>query len=404
MVTQQQAQILIDSLNVLRTSAGTGNISEQDILTAVQTATNLNVSDNLMMGIYKMFHSTADHVTNPEIVTTGMWTGDLGSLTSFFTSSTQVASNSGKYYWNVYQANPSASNAEVQFAIAYGHRLSSGSITLDLDDNATFPTLGIYGQYRTLLLENTGSTFPFVSSTPGTVTGSNDIYVINFARARYREQVDAGNLEFNLSGSNGVFTFIDNSGRKFSEEGPTSLPGRVFDIVSGSLNLGTAAEPTIVASTASNGAGFGLFYPEQGMIILNPSSIHTLIGTSIGTGSVGGQNLDLSTNADTMNQSLLFNALKGGGDFEARRTETVNTHHYFVRVRNGEFNYSNNPTFRDSVTNRVIEPIFERNPKVFITTVGLYDTNNNLLAVGKMSQPIAKDFSKEVLIKIRLDF
>jgi hypothetical protein len=403
MVNQAQAQALIASINNLLTAGG-GTISTDALLSAVQTATNLNVSNDLMGGVYKMFHSTADHVTNPEIVTTGMWTGDLGSLTSFFTSSTQVASNSGKYYWNVYQVNPSASNAEVQFALAYGHRRGSGSISLDLDDDATFPTLGIYGQYRTLLLQDTGSTFPFVSSIPGTVTGSDDIYVINFARARYREQVDAGNLEFNLSGSNGVFTFIDNSGRKFSEEGPTALPGRVFDIVSGSLNLGTAAESTIVASTASNGAGFGLFYPDQGMIILNPSAIHALIGTSIGTGSVGGSNVDLSITADTMNQSLLYNALKGGGDFEARRTETVNTHHYFVRVRNGEFNYSNNPTFRDSISNRIIEPIFERNPKVFVTTVGLYDNMNNLLAVGKMSQPIAKDFSKEVLIKIRLDF
>lgn len=310
MVNQAQAQALIASINNLLTAGG-GTISTDALLSAVQTATNLNVSNDLMGGVYKMFHSTADHVTNPEIVTTGMWTGDLGSLTSFFTSSTQVASNSGKYYWNVYQVNPSASNAEVQFALAYGHRRGSGSISLDLDDDATFPTLGIYGQYRTLLLQDTGSTFPFVSSIPGTVTGSDDIYVINFARARYREQVDAGNLEFNLSGSNGVFTFIDNSGRKFSEEGPTALPGRVFDIVSGSLNLGTAAESTIVASTASNGAGFGLFYPDQGMIILNPSAIHALIGTSIGTGSVGGSNVDLSITADTMNQSLLYNALKG---------------------------------------------------------------------------------------------
>lgn len=399
-LTPTQAQQLIAQLNSL--GVNTTTLNATNIASAMTAAGIMVGTDEMTMGIYKSFGMNDQMGAQPDIVTTGMWTGDVGSLTTFFTSSTQVASSAGKYYWNVYQANPSSSTAEVQFAVAYGHRFGSGSISLDLDDEATFPTLGIYGQYRTILLENTGSVFQFLSNQSRVTTGSDDIYVINFARARYREEVDAGNIEFSLSGSNGVFTFIDNSGRKFADESGT--PGNVFDIVSGSLNLGTAADSTIAATTASNGAGFGTFYPDQGVIILNPSAIHSTIGTSIGTGSVGGASLDLSTNADTMNQSLLFNALKGGGDFEARRTETINTHHYFVRVRNNEFNYSNNPTFRNLNNNRIIEPMFVRNPKVFITTVGLYDNNHELLAVGKMSRPIPKDFSKELLIKIRLDF
>jgi len=43
-------------------------------------------------------------------------------------------------------------------------------------------------------------------------------------------------------------------------------------------------------------------------------------------------------------------------------------------------------------------------PTTFITTVGLYNDNNDLLAVAKMSQPLAKDFTKEALIRIKLDF
>ena len=46
----------------------------------------------------------------------------------------------------------------------------------------------------------------------------------------------------------------------------------------------------------------------------------------------------------------------------------------------------------------------ESNPKVYITTVGLYNDNNELLAVAKLSQPIAKDFSKEALIRVKLDY
>ena len=46
----------------------------------------------------------------------------------------------------------------------------------------------------------------------------------------------------------------------------------------------------------------------------------------------------------------------------------------------------------------------ESNPKVFITTVGLYSDSNELVAVAKLSQPISKDFSKEALIRVKLDY
>jgi hypothetical protein len=353
------------------------------------------------MGPYRMFNLTDDVVNDIEIVTTGLWSGGEGSLNTFFTSSTQVSS-SGKYYWNVYQTNATSASAEVQFAVTYGHVSGSGSISLDLSNgDGTLPTTAIYGQYRTLLLDSDDTRFQFLTNVTGVLTASSDIYVINFARARYREKVDAGNIEFNLSGSNGVFTFIDDSGNKFNETSGTS--GRVFNIVSGSINLGTSAAPTISNPTSSNNLGYGLFYPDQGIIVLNPTAIHNTIGTSIGTASLGGASVDYGIDADKQNHALLYNAIKGGSDFEARSTETISTSHYFVRVQNRHFNYSNNPTFRGD-DGRPIEDTFIDNPKVYITTVGLYNDSNELLAVGKVSQPIVKDFSKELLIKIRLDF
>jgi hypothetical protein len=72
-------------------------------------------------GIYKKF-GTIDKVTNrTEIVTSGIWSGDTGSLDvkAFYTSSAQVASVSGKYYLDVYNTNATGSG-EVQFSIAYG--------------------------------------------------------------------------------------------------------------------------------------------------------------------------------------------------------------------------------------------------------------------------------------------
>lgn len=407
-INQTALQQELNTLFANRTAAGQ-TVTDADIATILRQA-NVATGDPLIgvtagaaatMGPYKMFTVSDDIVSDTEIVTSGLWSGGEGTLSTFFTSSTQVSS-SGKYYWNVYQTNATSASAEVQFAVTYGHVSGSGSITLDLSNGeGTFPTTAIYGQYRTLLLDSGDTRFEFLTNVTNVLTASNDIYVLNFARARYREKVDAGNIEFDLSGSNGVFTFIDDSGNKFNEVSGTS--GRVFNIVSGSLNLGTSAAPTIVNSTSSNNLGYGLFYPDQGIIILNPTAIHTTIGTSIGTGSVGGASVDYGVDADKQNHALLYNALKGGADFEARRTETISTTHYFVRVHNKEFNYSNNPTFR-LPNGRLIEESFEDNPKVYITTVGLYNNENELLAVGKVSQPILKDFSKELLIKIRLDF
>jgi len=97
-------------------------------------------------------------------------------------------------------------------------------------------------------------------------------------------------------------------------------------------------------------------------------------------------------------------AISGGADFQVRRTENVSTSHYFVRANNREFNFSNNPTFVTGSTGQFVQPLFEKDPHVYITTVGLYDDSNELLAVAKTSKPIEKSFDKEVAIKVKLDF
>jgi hypothetical protein len=215
--------------------------------------------------------------------------------------------------------------------------------------------------------------------------------------------MDAGNWELSLSGSNGITTFIDDSGKKFSDT--VGKAGRLFYVVSGSLNLGQDAEASIDGRYDTNGRGFGLFYPDQGLIVLNPTAIHSKIGTSIDSGSVGGKSIYSGVAYEGKNHFLLYNAIKGGADFEARRTENVSTSHYFVRATNREFNFSNNPTFTSgSSDGSFVESTFERDPKTYITTIGLYNDANEMLAVAKTSQPIAKSFDKEVLIAVKLDF
>ena len=68
------------------------------------------------------------------------------------------------------------------------------------------------------------------------------------------------------------------------------------------------------------------------------------------------------------------------------------------------FNFSSNPTFSTSSDGSFTIGTFFKNPKSYITQIGLYSDANELLAVAKLSKPLLKSFSREALIKIKLDF
>lgn len=353
------------------------------------------------IGIYKRFGEFDKVNAKVEVVTTGLWSGDAGQLSTFFTSSTQVAQNSSQYYYNIYNTNTS-SIQEVQFAVSYGHVDGSGSVTLNINPDSLLATKATYAQYKAMLLDPTDTKFSFENSS-NTSIDSSDIYVINLSRSRFREKMDAGNWSLNLSGSNGLFHFIDNSGKKFSDE--NGLSGRVFKVVSGSLNLGTQNEATENSATSSNGLGYGLFYPDRGIIILNPAAIGAIVGNvgEAGFANTGSLSGGTATTHEAYNHKLLYYAIKKGGDFDARRTENVSTQHFFVRATNREFNYSNNPTYVNA-DGTFSETTFKTDPYTYITTIGLMNDSNELIAIAKTSQPIPKSFDKEVLIKVKLSF
>jgi hypothetical protein len=76
---------------------------------------------------------------------------------------------------------------------------------------------------------------------------------------------------------------------------------------------------------------------------------------------------------------------------------------YFVRAKNTDFNYTTNDSFTEDDGTLKYDSMID-NPETYITTVGLYNDNQDLLAVAKMSQPLPKDFTKEALIKVKLDY
>ena len=349
-------------------------------------------------GIYKKF-GAIDKVTNrTEVVTSGIWSGDTGSLNVFFTSSTQAhtSSVSGKYYMDVYNLHTSSDAAEVQFSIAYGDKNGNGAPTLTQNDDSTMPTKATYNQYANVLLSANDQYFTTYDGTD-----LENFYAININRARYKERLDPGNISLVLSGSRGIVTLIDDSGG--TDENVTTA-GRVYNLVSGSLNIGSALTASINTYTASNGQGFGLFYPDMGIMILNPNALSASVDLQLHPASPSIQNWYHINSSKNEGAAKLLTAISGGADFQARRTENVSTSHYFVRANNREFNFSNNPTFVTGSTGQFIWSTFERDPHVYITTIGLYDDSNELLAVAKTSKPIEKSFDKEVAIKVKLDF
>ena len=350
--------------------------------------------------VYTKFDMVNDVISNQtEIVTAGLWSDNVAGLTTYFTSSVQTNTQRA-YYVDVLQSNPSVTGSATQFSIAWGHALGSGSNSQgQLNDS---PSKAIYSQYRQLLLNPTDTRF----TTQG--SGSTDyIYVINFKRNRLKERMDPGNFELPLSKINtrtsnatgsvatasGVFTLIDDS----SIASATLVgSGKVFNIVSGSINSGVY-NPTAPVY-------YGLMYPDYGTLILDGKMLDQQLGFATVTGSSVEGN-----NHFVLHHSISGSALTTGpsGDkfsFLARNSEKITSTHYFVRIKNAEYNFSNNPSYVTGSVGQIAQSSFIGDPKTYITTIGLYSERQELLAVAKLSKPLLKSFQREALIRVKLDY
>ena len=348
------------------------------------------------MAIYKDFNIqpenslvSSDVVTNvKDTVSSGMWADGAGTITTFFTSSTQSGS-SAAYYLDVYAANPqSDSTAKPQFSVAYGNFRGSGSAgKLGVDGNRA--SAAIYRQLTNTLLGPTEEKFTFAGS--GANITPEYVYAISVARKQLREKMDPGNWEIHISGSgNNKYKFIDDSAA--TTDPTVNQGGRVFNIVSGSISAGTASTHTTAAN--QGGGAYGLFYPDLGILVFNGPALNA--SASLST--------DLTINAEKGNVGKFYEDIRVASYFQARREEVITSQHYFCRVPNKEFNFSSNPTFTSGSNGDFTVGTFFKNPKTFITQVGLYNDNNELLAVAKLSKPLQKNYSKEAIIKVKLDF
>jgi hypothetical protein len=325
-----------------------------------------------------------DFVVSSDSVTGPLWTGGNPTLTKFYSSSVQEAGSSGDFYLNVYQTASLDAAAEVQFAIAYGNKQGSGSNLYNLAVPGASPTRTTYGQYRNLVLGDENSNFVF-----GGIS-SDDFWVISIDRNRYKESLLPGTMTLILSGSGGKLSLTDNS--NYVSSITFNDAGRVFQLVSGSAGTIYPGVNTNGYSLASG--SYGWFLPDIGTLLLHPAAISSSINVTSNKVS----------NNDGLNYQRLFNAISLGANYTANSQETISSDYIFVRARNAEFNYSENPSFISGSTGEVIYNSFINNPQTYPTTIGLYNDNNELLAVAKLSRPLLKDFTKEALVRVKLDF
>lgn len=354
-----------------------------------------------MANIYKQF-SPDDVITIKKKVTKGVFSSNAASITAFYTGSQAAETSSvgrALYYLNVYQTESTDTTAAVQFSLSYGHQSGSGTPTVSTDSGSRRPTQAVYKQYANTLLPATQEQFTFYTGSTADGHTSTDVFVINFSRTRIKEELDTDSFEIHLSGSNGIFKFIDDSANITN---PTIGPGGVvYNIASGTIDLTTTGSD-VVTYTASNGEGYGKIYPESGIILLNPSAIGNTIGDVLGV-EITGSSANLAAGTyDNLHYSF-YDSLVGGSYVKARSAEDVSSQSYFVRVRNKEFNFSNNPTYVSGSNKQIIDDLYNE-PVTYISTIGLYNDENELLAVAKVSRPILNGRDTESLVKIKVDF
>jgi len=331
---------------------------------------------------YKRFDAD-DVLVSAESVTTSAWSNNVTTLTTFFTSSTQYNSTSGDFYVNIFKDDPAlTASADIQFTVGYANTNGYGTLLYNSSVAGKSPSDTVYGQYRSLVLGDEDSSFTF-SSGDNTYT-SDGFYVISIDRGRYKEKILPGSLSLTLTNGANTIILTDTSATTTTQTFTDA--GRVYEL-----------KADVSSSVATSGS-YGKLLPDIGIILLNEEALDAAKvdgGIALGT--------EINNNSNDQNPRKLYNAIKAGGNFKLSSQETVSSNFVFVRARNSEFNYSTNPSILTG-SGELRHDVLIDSPETYITTVGLYNDNQDLLAVAKLSRPLLKNSTKEALVRIKLDY
>lgn len=336
-----------------------------------------------------------------EICTKELWCSGVTTLQNHFRDITSSLDDVD-FIIDVYDNDLNDGCKCFNYKILYGDYDGKGAVDLGGLDSETM-TKAIYSMYANVLLPHKQTKFTIDD------VEQDYVYIIDVRRNRYGTSMDTGNWELNLGrisssivpgntvSSSISFTnwsttgsFIDNS----VATGSVHLTNKVYHVIQGNLEDGVTASGSII----------GNFYPNHGTIVLSGTKMDTLFNF----------NTNRNVQKHGLNPLRLFTAISGAsapdtytdasGDdigFKGRKLMINHSKYVFVRVKNQLFNFSNNPTFVTGSEGEIIES-FKGIEKSWITTVGLYNPQKELLAVAKLPKPYLKSSTEEALFTIKV--
>ena len=344
----------------------------------------------------KSFNFNEDVVSTNVVVTDGFFDGGVGSLAGSNFTTSSLSSTQKKYYYNIQY------NSKDHLSVSYGHIAGSGSS--EQSSTVEGETKAIYRQFYSIT-ENDRSA---LKKTQGWIINSvtqSDAYFIVAERLQMKDRLNPGTWTITLSGSSTGIANVSTASQ--------------FSLTDDSKTVDATAAPfgeryNIYSGSAGNKVGstkYGFFYPDAGLWVLSAAQLSgSLPGTSgsrhSGSGYVG-EGLGLTP--DTRVVGAADNAWKLAralmlGTVTLRSEENQYIYDYFCRAKANEFNYSENLTFWSGSQYKIRHKDMQNNPQTYVTEVGLYDDNTSLMAIGRLSAALEKNFSSEAIVKVRLTY
>ena len=341
----------------------------------------------------KTFNFNEDTVTTNIIVTDGFFDGGVGTKAGSNYTTSSLSATQKSYYYNIQY------NSKDHFSCTYGHIGGSGSAEQSTTVEGT--TQAVYKQFYNFTENDRASLKNGVGWIINSVTQS-DAYMISAERLQMKDRLNPGTWTITLSGSStpgsaSALSLTDNS----KTTDPAAAPfGERYIIYSGSAG-----------SVQSTGTEYGHFYPDAGLFVLSANEVSSSLpgsgsfvqaaGGSVIQGNGLGQDTRVNSAAD--NAWKITRALEQG-TVTLRSEENQYIYDYFCRAKANELNYSENITFWSGSDWTIRHSDMQNNPQTYISEVGLYDGAGDLMAVGKLSAPLEKNFSSEAIIKVRLTY
>lgn len=369
--------------------------------------------------------SSFKQITPSDRVSTRTLLHEAIPLTGTIVSGTYSGENIKNYshgmFQSVYDYPYLSSSANHIFDVTAGYATGSPLSASTSVQNSK--KINIYNQMSQVLVgyDVTGSVLQFDEDGNILAGGAKiqEALFINLTRLLYKDEVKKGTFSLEL----GVKPAYDENGEVFEDRILiTDYSGSDGYLVNsplgeyGVLYATASAEasgyvlPATVTST--NRTPCGLIYYQAGVVVLSGSIFLTEANGGILRDSLGDtQMIGISGDAETINAVLTGSLITGSAEnletrmynMQFNNTVELNSTIYFCRANHNEFNYSANPTYLSSSQIRV-KSVSTDAPISYITSVGLYSENNELLAVGKLSEPLKKSPSNEFTIRTRLDY